>query len=81
MAKEVSYNRSGLGIPGALFITFVVLKLTGVIDWSWVWVTAPLWIGWVLFGVLAMLIISLMAFLDHRDRVRRKRRRQSRTSL
>ena len=27
-----------------LFITFLVLKLTHVIDWSWWWITAPLWI-------------------------------------
>jgi len=26
-----------------LFITFMVLKLTSVIGWSWWWVTAPLW--------------------------------------
>lgn len=27
-----------------LFIVFLVLKLTHVIDWSWWWVTSPLWI-------------------------------------
>lgn len=35
--------RGGIGFPGALFIAFLVLKLTGVIAWSWWWVTAPLW--------------------------------------
>lgn len=34
----------GVGLNGLLFITFLVLKLTQVIDWSWWWVTAPLWI-------------------------------------
>jgi len=40
-----------------LFITFLVLKLTGVVAWSWIWVTAPFWIpcaiGFVLncFGI------------------------------
>ncbi len=33
----------GIGFTGLLFITFLVLKLTKVIDWSWWWVTAPLW--------------------------------------
>lgn len=28
----------------ALFLVFLVLKLTDHIDWSWWWVTAPLWI-------------------------------------
>ncbi len=26
-----------------VFVVFLVLKLTHVIDWSWWWVTAPLW--------------------------------------
>lgn len=28
----------------ALFILFLILKVTGVIAWSWLWITAPLWI-------------------------------------
>jgi len=35
---------SSVGIPGILFCIFVVLKLTNHIDWSWIWVTSPLWI-------------------------------------
>ena len=27
-----------------LFLVFLVLKLTNVIDWSWWWVTSPIWI-------------------------------------
>lgn len=34
-----------IGLPGLVFIVFLVLKLTGYIDWSWWWVTAPLWVG------------------------------------
>ncbi|AXH47869.1 membrane protein [Gordonia phage LastResort] len=26
-----------------LFLVFLVLKLIAVIDWSWWWITAPLW--------------------------------------
>jgi hypothetical protein len=32
-----------IGFFDALFITFLVLKLTGVINWSWWWITSPLW--------------------------------------
>lgn len=32
------------GVGKILFIVFLVLKLTGLIDWSWWWVTAPIWI-------------------------------------
>ena len=30
-------------LPTALFLLFLTLKLCGVIDWSWWWVTAPIW--------------------------------------
>jgi hypothetical protein len=49
----------GIGIDMILFLVFLVLKLTGNIDWSWWWVTCPLWIGvaicivlWVIVGIL-----------------------------
>ena len=35
-----------------VFLIFLTLKLCGVIDWSWWWVTAPLWIPFVLGFVL-----------------------------
>lgn len=48
---------------GSLFILFLILKLTGVITWSWIWVTAPLWIPLVLgLGIfVGALIVGLLA--------------------
>lgn len=43
---------SGIRFGGALTIAFIVLKLCGVIDWSWWWVISPIWIS-------ALLIITL----------------------
>jgi hypothetical protein len=34
-----------MSLSTGLFLLFLALKLTGYIDWSWIWVTAPLWIG------------------------------------
>ena len=39
-----------------MFVVFLTLKLTGNIDWSWWWVTSPLWIPL----ATAMSIISLI---------------------
>jgi hypothetical protein len=48
-------STGGISAPTALFITFLVLKLTGVINWSWWWVTAPLWIPLILVvGIIAL---------------------------
>jgi len=46
----------------ALFLVFLVLKLTHVIAWSWWWVTAPLWIP-LAFGVLLFLVILIFGDL------------------
>ncbi len=45
MSKE-SKASSGVGFGSLLFLLFLGLKLTGHIDWSWWWVTAPLWGRW-----------------------------------
>jgi hypothetical protein len=64
MAKE--NTSSGMGIGMILFIVFLVLKLTGVINWSWWWVTSPLWIplaaAAVIIGILGVIAIIIEKF-------------------
>lgn len=48
----------GVGLPTVLFIVFLVLKLTDHIDWSWWWVTSPLWIPFALFVPLVALFVA-----------------------
>jgi hypothetical protein len=43
-----------------LGLIFITLKLTGVIAWSWWWVTAPLWTG-PLFVLLLAAIATFFA--------------------
>jgi hypothetical protein len=40
-----SSSSSGIGFTGLLTIIFIVLKLTGYINWSWWWVLAPSWMS------------------------------------
>lgn len=54
-----SKSSGGVGFGGLLTIAFIVLKLTGVISWSWLWVLSPLWITFLLVLVLSI-IIALM---------------------
>ena len=51
----------GIGFCGLLTIAFIVLKLTGVISWSWLWVLAPIWIPTAI--VLAVLLVVLIVVL------------------
>lgn len=50
-------SSSGLGVFGLLGVAFVVLKLTGVIHWSWWLVTLPFW------GGLALIIVGFLIYL------------------
>ena len=49
--------RSGIGFFGLLAILFIGLKLAGFIDWSWVWVLAPLWVKAILW-FLAVFVVA-----------------------
>lgn len=53
----------GIGFCGLLTIVFITLKLTGFIDWSWLWVLAPIWIplGLVL-GVMGVFVLIAIFF-------------------
>ena len=45
------------GVPLFLTIVFLILKLTGLLSWSWLWVLSPLWIPVVAVGVLWLLYV------------------------
>jgi len=64
--KENSTHVSGsISFAGLLTIVLITLKLTGHIDWSWIWVLSPLWIGLVItlviigVGLLAILLMAV----------------------
>lgn len=56
MSESSSSGSSGVGVVGLLGVAFVVLKLCGVIDWSWWWVTLPFW------GPLVLILLLLVVF-------------------
>lgn len=75
MASKNS-SSSGIGLTGVLFVVFLVLKLTGNINWSWWWVTSPLWIPIALLGsifiVAVFIIILLLIFGFNIDDLKNK---------
>ncbi len=63
MANES--KSGGLGIGMILFIVFLVLKLTGTIDWSWWWITSPLWIPFVAAVVILGIVGLIAAIIEY----------------
>ena len=59
MNNKTSNTSGGIGFVGALQIAFIILKLTKVINWSWLWVLSPAWIS----TALVMLIIAIVVIL------------------
>jgi ABC-type antimicrobial peptide transport system permease subunit len=57
-----SAKSGGVGLGMVLFLIFLVLKLTDTIDWSWWWVTAPLWIP-IGLVVIILAIVGLVAVI------------------
>ena len=64
MSKEqnTTISKNGIGFGGLLTIVFIILKLTNVIAWSWLWVLAPLWIG-VALSILGIILMVLGVML------------------
>lgn len=63
-------SSGGIGVFGLLGVLFVGLKLTGYIDWSWWWVTAPFWGGFALAAVILLVFLGIAFVLDITDRTR-----------
>ncbi len=59
MSKNNSSSSNGLGFFTILFLIFMTLKLTGYIDWSWWWVTAPLWAGFAIILLIILIFVIL----------------------
>ena len=65
--KNENNSAKGIGCVGLfvvlLGVAFIVMKIAGVIDWSWLWVLAPIWI-YVGLGVIAVIAVLILAFIS-----------------
>jgi len=52
-------SSGGVGFVGLLTIAFIVLKLCGVITWSWLWVFSPMWLT-LLFVMVVLLFAGIV---------------------
>lgn len=57
----MSFN---IGFTGLLTLIFITLKLTNIINWSWLWVLSPLWIAWAIGFVFLFVCVIVVVLLN-----------------
>jgi hypothetical protein len=63
--KQPSTTTISIGC-GPILLLFIILKLCGVITWSWWWVFWPLWLPFAILIIAPMLVVGwllLVSFL------------------
>jgi len=50
-----------MGFLEVLTLVFIVLKLTGTIDWSWWWVLSPIWGCLVFYVTLGLIFLGFLS--------------------
>lgn len=60
MSKNTKTTTTGVSLLGVLQIIFIVLKLCGLIDWSWWKVFIPMWID---LGIIAVFLLLYFVIL------------------
>lgn len=57
MSGQSNSSGGGIGFCGLLAVLFIGLKLTGHVDWSWLWVLSPLWLPFALVLLIALIVM------------------------
>jgi hypothetical protein len=58
---NTTHTYRGIGFSGLLAIVFITLKLTNVIQWSWLWVLSPIWISFLVYiTIIAIILIAVL---------------------
>lgn len=62
--SDSNNSSGGVGVCGLLLVLFVGLKLGGVISWSWLWVTSPIWLPLVVLLAGCGLVLLFMFMVN-----------------
>lgn len=73
-SSKSSSSGGGVGIPAVIQIVFIILKVVGVIEWSWFWVLSPTWIS-ILVAIVALLIFFIVWAITKASRNKKRGKR------
>ena len=64
---------TGTNIAEVLALVFIVLKLTKLIDWPWIWVLSPIWIMAIIAIICYAILAIVKAIIDSKMKGKRER--------
>ena len=64
LGKNNHDQLTGIGFFGCLLLIFVVLKLVGVVNWSWWLVLSPLWFPWTVLSLAVVCVVLIVSLKD-----------------
>lgn len=67
MNKIKKETLQGWGVLVTFAVVFIVLKLTGLTTWGWVWVLSPIWLPFVFALVAVLAMVPMLVIQGIRD--------------
>ena len=68
--KQYVELQHSVPIADLFLVAFVVLKLVGVIDWSWWWVLSPIWI---MLGVAVLVFVGVYIYVAAKNIIKKRK--------
>ena len=68
--KQYVELQHSVPIADLFLVAFVVLKLVGVIDWSWWWVLSPIWI---MLGIAGLVFVTIYIYIAIKNIIKRRK--------
>ena len=64
MKNYYNYNPSpgGVAVLGVILIVNIILKIAGLVEWSWIFVLWPLWISLIFLFIILFIIFIFWIF-------------------
>lgn len=69
--KQYVELQHSVPIADLFLVAFVVLKLTGVIDWSWWWVLSPIWI---MLAIAGLVFIGIYIYIAVKNIIKKRKK-------
>ena len=63
---DIIKDYGGVGIGCAVFAVFLVLKVTGIVGWSWWIVVAPLWVPLAIDFLLSAVYVICQVYMHRK---------------